>query len=174
MPGGRPMKFETVKELQEKINAYFADCDPHWEEQGEWVDARDENRKVIYNDDGQAQQKWVVKMVQTKQKPYTITGLALALDTTRETLLDYENNPDREEFSDTIKRAKIKCQNFAESSLFASNATGPIFNLKNNYNWRDQSEVKHSGQINRNATEEELDAIIERANRSQASTDTET
>lgn len=34
-----------------------------------------------------------------------ITGLALALDTTRDTLMDYEG---KDEFSDTIKKPSLK------------------------------------------------------------------
>jgi len=71
--------------------------------------------------------------------PYTITGLALALDTSRETLLDYEAKQD---FSDNIKRAKLRCHNYAENYLYTGkNATEAIFNLKNNYGWKDKTEV---------------------------------
>lgn len=101
---GRPLKFKTVEEMQEKIDAYFEECDE-------------------------------------KEKPYTITGLALALNTTRETLLDYQ---DRDEFSDTVKKAKLKCENYAEEFLFkGKNVVGSIFNLKNNYSrWIDRQEIK--------------------------------
>lgn len=132
MAGGRPLKFKTVKELQEKIDAYFADCDPHWVEEITWDYPRQNGKKQY--DQEQTEQ---TRMVKTLQIPYTITGLALALDTTRDLLIDYE---DRDEFSDTIKAAKIKCHNFAERSLFGNNATGPIFNLKNNYGWKDKTE----------------------------------
>lgn len=72
-------------------------------------------------------------------EPYTITGLALALDTSRETLLDYEV---KDQFSDTIKKAKLKCQNYTERFLYnGKNATGAIFSLKNNYGWRDKQET---------------------------------
>jgi hypothetical protein len=81
------------------------------------------------------------KMVKTPQIPYTITGLALALGTTRDLLIDYE---DKDEFSDTIKEAKAKCHNYAERKLFEANATGPIFNLKNNYGWKDKTEVDNT------------------------------
>ncbi len=77
-----------------------------------------------------------------KKKPYTITGLALALDTTRETLLDYRNKSEFAEYSDSIKKAKQKCQNYAEECLFAGkNVAGVIFNMKNNYKWVDKQEV---------------------------------
>lgn len=73
-----------------------------------------------------------------KHKPLTITGLAVSLDTNRETLLDYQ---DKEEFSDTIKRAKEIIHNWTEEYLFTGkNQTGAIFNLKNNYGWKDKTE----------------------------------
>jgi len=78
-----------------------------------------------------------------EKKPYTITGLALWLDTSRETLLDYQERP---EFSDTIKRAKGKCENWVEEGALMNkiNATAAIFNLKNNYGWKDKIEQELS------------------------------
>jgi hypothetical protein len=79
----------------------------------------------------------------TNEEPYTITGLALALDMTRESLVNYEN---RDEFFSTVKRAKLKCQNYAEKFLYSGkNATGAIFNLKNNYGWKDKHENELTG-----------------------------
>jgi hypothetical protein len=69
-----------------------------------------------------------------RDRPYTVTGLALALDTTRKTLCDFENYP---EFSNAIKRAKTRVEMFAEERLFSSNCTGAIFALKN-FGWRDK------------------------------------
>lgn len=74
------------------------------------------------------------------KKPYTVSGLANALDLTRQSLLNYEEN---DEFFDTIKRAKSKIEQFAEECLFVgSNTAGVIFNLKNNYNWKDKQEIE--------------------------------
>jgi hypothetical protein len=75
-------------------------------------------------------------------RPITITGLALALDTSRETLCNYEN---RDEFFDTIKRIKLRVEMFAEERLFASSATGAIFALKN-FGWKDSQDVNMGGQ----------------------------
>ncbi|HHT9144712.1 MAG TPA: terminase small subunit [Candidatus Wunengus sp. YC61] len=75
--------------------------------------------------------------------PYTITGLALALDTTREVLIDYEH---REDFQHVIKYLKQRCQNYAEKKLFAHNPTGAIFALKN-YGWTDKKEVEQTGKM---------------------------
>ncbi len=75
-----------------------------------------------------------------KERPYTISGLAYALDTNRQTLLDYQ---EKDDFSDTIKKAKAKIEQFVEERLFVGNNTaGVIFNLKNNYNWKDKQEIE--------------------------------
>jgi hypothetical protein len=74
-------------------------------------------------------------------KPYTVSGLAYALDTTRRTLLDYE---EKDEFSHTVKKAKAKIERFNEEMLYSKDVstTGVIFNLKNNYNWKDKQEIE--------------------------------
>lgn len=138
--GGRPLKFASLDELQKKIEKYFTECDPHVEDIVEWVEARDGKGKLLKDGNGLSYLVEVEHKVKTKQIPYTITGLALALDTSRETLLDYEA---KDEFSDTIKNAKDKCEHYVERTLFATgNVTGPIFNLKNNYNWKDKTEAE--------------------------------
>jgi hypothetical protein len=85
-------------------------------------------------------------------RPYTITGLALFLDTTRQTLLEYETK--HVEYIDTIKRAKLKIENFAEESLFTSKQTaGVIFNLVNNHKWINRQEVE-SNNLNNNLNQD--------------------
>lgn len=149
MPGGRPLKFKSLKELQEKIEAYFADCDPHpeqyiryeWHQKDEkYKDSKgkEKTRKV---DDKSIRPKEIVEWSVSNQKHYTITGLANFLETSRETLINYEN---KEEYFDTIKAAKDRVENYWEELLIGSNATGPIFNLKNNYGWKDKSEQEIS------------------------------
>lgn len=84
----------------------------------------------------------------------TVTGLAVALDTSRQILLDYQNfckNTDRLKsldvtvkrgISDTIKRAKRRIEaNYEQELLTARNPAGAIFTLKNNYGWTDRQEV---------------------------------
>lgn len=106
--GGRPPKYKTAEEMQEKIDKYFEQCDKD-------------------ND------------------PYTITGIAIALDIDRKTLLNYS---DKEEFFPTIKKAKLRVENYLEKRLVKnSNVTGIIFNLKNNYDWKEKQEIEHSGKI---------------------------
>jgi hypothetical protein len=78
---------------------------------------------------------------EAKNRPLTISGLALALDTSRQTLLDYE---EKAEYSDTIKRAKLKIENWTEEQLFTSKGVaGVIFNLTNNFGWQNKFKDKN-------------------------------
>ena len=76
-----------------------------------------------------------------KGKPYTVSGLAYALGTNRQTLINYEA---KEQFFDTIKDAKAKIERFNEELLYSKDVstTGVIFNLKNNYGWKDKQEIE--------------------------------
>lgn len=76
-----------------------------------------------------------------KEKPYTMSGLAYALDIDRDTLVNYRND---ELFSDLIKRAKNRVQaQLEENALIGKgNSTFTIFNLKNNYGWKDSIDAK--------------------------------
>ena len=76
-----------------------------------------------------------------KNEPETITGLAVWLDTTRRTLLDYE---EKDEFSHTVKKAKQRCEAFAEKQLYRKQGqvAGAIFSLKNNWGWKDRQDHK--------------------------------
>lgn len=74
---------------------------------------------------------------ETPQEEWTITWLALALDTSRDTLMNYEW---RDGFSDTIKRAKDMVEHSYEIDLKKKGNTGTIFALKN-FDWKDKSEV---------------------------------
>ncbi len=120
---GRPKKYTDTDIVQQKIDAYFKNCD-------------DTN------------------------KPYTMSGLALALDMDRKTLLNYSKD---DKFFLTIKKARNKVEAYVEERLFYPNATGVIFNLKNNFEWQDKQELEHSGNINNpyaNLSEEELRKLI--------------
>lgn len=98
MPAGRPLKFQTVEELNEKIDSYFKE---------------------------------------TPKDEWTWTGLALYLDTSRETLREYK---EREEYVDSLKKALLKVENGYEIDLKKHGRTGTIFALKN-FDWKDKNET---------------------------------
>ena len=79
-----------------------------------------------------------------KGKPYTMSGLAYALDMDRRSLLNYSKD---EDFFPTIKKAREKIeQQLEENALMGkTNSTFTIFNLKNNYGWKDQVEINKEG-----------------------------
>ena len=131
---GRPLKFKSAKELQTKIEEYFESCyEERWyQDGGEWKPVTDRNGKTM---------KDLIK-------PMTVSGLAVYLETSRNTLLEYEG---KEEYVNTIKRAKDRIENFAEESLFTNKQTaGIIFNLVNNHKWVNKQEIdnNHNGDMN--------------------------
>lgn len=80
---------------------------------------------------------------ETKREEWTITGLALALDTSRETLINYQ---EKEEYFDTIKKAKDMVEHSYEIDLKKSGRTGTIFALKN-FDWRDKTESEVNSRV---------------------------
>ncbi len=131
-PVGRPLKYKTPEELQIAIDKYFESCFD------------------IDNETG----------YRFQTKPFTVTGLAMAIDLTRQGLIEYSCKSDS--FSDTIKKAKAKVEEFAETTLFtAKNPAGVIFSLKNNYNWKDKQEIETTvTNINKPMSKSDLEAEL--------------
>lgn len=77
---------------------------------------------------------------ETPMEDWTITNLALALNTNRQGLMEYGR---REEFSDTIKIAKAKVEGSYELDLKKHGKVGTIFALKN-FGWTDKQEIAHT------------------------------
>lgn len=77
----------------------------------------------------------------TPEKEWTITGLALALDTDRITLIRYGK---KTRFSNTIKRIKAKVECSYEKSLRIKGTAGDIFALKN-FGWTDKQDIDITG-----------------------------
>lgn len=117
--GGRPPKFTKKEEIEGLIADYFEEC------KGKpWLD-KDGNP---ITDKGRVVWK-------EYPKPPTVTGLALALGfTTRQALLNYQG---KEEFVDTITRAKTYIEEYAERRLYdREGVQGAKFVLINNFkNW---------------------------------------
>lgn len=113
---GRPTLFNSAEELQALIDKYFKESVP----------------ESYVGKDGE---------VHTIFKAPTITGLAYALGfESRQSLYDYEM---RDDFSYTIKRARLRIENQYETNLSDPRVkpAGSIFALKNVGQWKDKQEV---------------------------------
>lgn len=115
--GGRPLKFKTPEELQEKIDKYY-----------EWAK---ENKKHI-TITGLA---W---FLDTNRN--TLLKYEDCLD--NDELLKSVDDDVKVEFVNTIKRAKARIEMECEEGLYNKNSVvGTIFALKNNYGYVDKQEV---------------------------------
>lgn len=74
-----------------------------------------------------------------KEKPPLVSGLAFHLGISTEALRNYEG---KEEFLATVKRAKQRIEIALEENLHGNAVTGTIFNLKNNFGWKDKTETE--------------------------------
>lgn len=139
-PGGRPVKFKTVEEMQKKIDEYFDHCD---------------NRiKQIHSKDGGE------SFAISNPEPYTMAGLAYSLGLSRQSLIDYKN---KDEFFDAIKDARAKVEFDVERRMNDKETFTPglIFNAKNNFAWKEQIETKQElTHKYEDMTDEELERVI--------------
>lgn len=127
MSTGRPRKYNTAEEMEVLIEKYFNSC-------FEPVTIIKDGEVIILKDnEGNELKKQI--------RPFTVTGLADALDMSRQDLLNYQKE---EAFFDTITRAKRKCEIYAEERLFDRDGNrGAIFSLSNNFkSWNDKQQIE--------------------------------
>jgi hypothetical protein len=119
MKVGRPLKFKTVQELQEKIDEYFEYCD--------------NKTKKIHSEK-------LGDMIVPDPEPYAMSGLAYYLDIGRRTLINYKR---RDEFLPTIKKARRKIEADVERRMNGKDTFTPglIFNSINNFGWKQKNET---------------------------------
>ena len=113
--------------MQKVIDKYFKSCEG----------------KALTDDEGNVLTDKYGAPIIVGAKPPTITGLALALGfTSRQALLNYQG---REQFVDTVTRAKSRVEEYTESRLFDKDgARGAIFSLAHNFKgWKDADEDKN-------------------------------
>ena len=123
---GRPPTYKTKEEIQKKIDEYFESC----------------KGTVKYDCEGNVLVDKFGRPVIFDDRPLTITGLALALGfNSRQTLLNYQG---KEEFMDTIMRAKARVEQYAEERLFDKDgANGAKFSLANNFEgWKEKQQIE--------------------------------
>ncbi len=123
---GRPPKYKSKEEIQEKIDAYFEEC----------------KGKVLKDDNGRPVLDKNDRPVIIGNRPMTITGLALALGfSSRQSLLNYKA---KKEFLDTITRAYARVEQYTEERLFDKDgAAGAKFSLANNFEgWKEKQQIE--------------------------------
>lgn len=124
---GRKPTFTSAEEMQEKIDAYFASCEPEL--------LRDRDGTPMLNKNGEP--------VYVGGRPMTIQGLALALGfTSRQSLLNYKA---KREFVDTVTRARLRVEQYAAERLFDRDAQrGAQFTLAYGFGYaRDAEDGKN-------------------------------
>lgn len=136
---GRPPKYKNKEEIEEKISAYFKECE------GEIL--KDDRGKVVFDKFGNP--------VIINQKPPTVTGLALALGfSTRLSLLNYQG---KKEFMNTITRAKTMIEAYTEQRLFDRDGTsGAQFSLRNNFKGWNEKQITELDQEEQRARIEQI------------------
>ena len=112
---GQPLAFATAKELDNKVEEFFES------DEAFIINFKDEVEERIFAP--------------------TMAGLALYLGVDRRTVVNYSN---KEEYFPTIRKARARIESHLEKKLYGNNVTGLIFNLKNNFNWKDKTEVEQT------------------------------
>ena len=114
---GRPfgtLKYDNLEDLEAGIEKYFADCDA---------------RPVLDKDGNQITDKSGNPMFYPS-KPYTMEGLALALNITVRTLSNYAEQDD---YFPAINRARARCLAYKSERLYDKDGVqGAKFDLVNN------------------------------------------
>lgn len=136
-PNGRPPIWNDPKDLQKAIDKYFKECEGHT--------VKDKKGRLIRNSYGIP--------IKVDRKPLTITGLALACGFgSRQCLLNYQ---EKDEFFDTIQRAKARVEQYAEERLYdRDGSNGAQFSLKNNFKGWDGSQNENNEAL------EKLDEVL--------------
>ena len=121
-PGGRPPLYKTPEELEALIIEYFNSRKPRLKIiEGEQI--KDSKGNCIY-----------------EFNPPTISGLAYHLGfASRQSI--YDNEKRNDQFSYIIKRARLMCEDYAETMLLSGvSPASYIFWLKN-HEWTDRQEL---------------------------------
>lgn len=124
MQAGRPPKFNSIEQLQAKIDKYF-----HWIE-GDFT--------IEINEDTGFSNKVYTRYWEIA----TITGLALFLGfESRQSFYEYKA---KKEFTYALTRARTRIENEYEKRLANRDVQGVIFALKN-MGWQDKQQTELTG-----------------------------
>lgn len=127
MPAGRPKKY-TAKTLEQAVNRYFKSisCTRN---------AMDLEGNQIFNDDGEP-------ITYTAYvRPPSISALCLSLGIEKRTWANYA---EQETMAPVVENTKARVEAYLEEQLTIreKGVQGIIFNLQNNYGWKQKQEVE--------------------------------
>lgn len=142
----RPPKFETAIEMQEKIEDYFWNItldEPEMTRQRvDPVDPDDEDEKEKKERIPKLNNAWKPIIKTRWLEIPSILWMCLHIWLDRKNLLIYE---EKDEFRNTIKAAKTIIERYNADQLHRDKqVTWIIFNLKNNFDWKDKTEVDNN------------------------------
>lgn len=103
------------------------------------------------------------KKCDENNEPYTMGELAYSLGIDRHTLKNYGN---KELFFPQIKKArdKVEAQMEKNALMGKTNPAFTIFTLKNNYDWKDQQEVKTTSEVSFSPLQSAIDKLVDSSN----------
>ncbi|MGI5987736.1 MAG: terminase small subunit [Dysosmobacter sp.] len=127
MPAGRPKKY-TARTLEKAVNRYFKSISCT-------RDAMDEFGEKIKNDDGEPIQYTAYV------RPPSISALCLYLGIEKRTWANYAEQDD---MAPVVEKTKARVEAYLEEQLTIreKGVQGIIFNLQNNYGWKQKQEVE--------------------------------
>lgn len=147
----RPRKYEDAEKLRRAVEKYFNSITRE-REMTEKRDTgmRDDKGHVIYEDVVVLNKLGKPLKVTDYIVPPTVGDLCDALGITRETWREYCDREKHPEFSDTTTRARGRMMSWNERELLTregKDCKGIIFNLENNYGYREQQSIDVHGSL---------------------------
>lgn len=135
----RPKKY-TKKTLEEAIDLYFRSISGLRE-------ARNGIGAPILDDDGEP------IMVRVYAVPPTVSGLCLYLGIDRSTWQNYLNREANPDMAGVAEYARARIEAYLEEQLLVreKSVQGIIFNLQNNYGWKNKTEVEFGAETRKTA-----------------------
>lgn len=131
MKTGRPKKYKSKKALSDAVERYFRSI-------SRTIPARDGYGGIIRNDDGEE-----IRVLEYIRPP-SISSLCLYLGIDRSTWQNYCDSELHPEFQSITALTRARIEAYLEEQLLTreKGVQGIIFNLQNNYGWRQKQEVE--------------------------------
>lgn len=148
MTAGRPKKYKSKKALAEAIERYFSSI-------SRTIPAQEAlTGNEIYNDDGER------IMLTQYVRPPSICSMCLYLGIDRSTWQNYCDAQLHPELQDITQTARARIEAYLEEQLLTreKGLQGIIFNLQNNYGWKQKTEMELGEKTRQTVTAQSMSA----------------